>query len=179
MSAERCYGLLARFATVEHVVAAAKRVRESGYRAVDTFTPFPVPELADILDARSAGVKACVLAGAILGAASGYLLQWYTAVYAYPFDIGGRPLNSWPAFIIVTFEMAVLGGALAGFFGMLALNGLPRLNHPVFGARCFELASRNRFFLLIERCDSKFDPRRTRELLESLDPEAVEEVSES
>ncbi len=176
MSAGETYGLLARFASVESIVAAARQADARGYRAIEAFTPFPVPELGEIVRARDVDTKACVLAGALLGAAGGYFLQWYTAVHAYPFDIGGRPLHSWPAFVIVTFELAVLGGALAGFFGMLALNGLPRLNHPVLGARCFHLASRDRFFLLIERRDPAFDARRTRQFLEGTGAEVVEEV---
>jgi hypothetical protein len=116
-------------------------------------------------------------AGAVLGGTGGYLLQWYTAVHAYPFDIGGRPLNSWPAFLIVAFETAVLAGALCGFLGMLALNGLPRLNHPLFAAGGFQLASRDRFFLLVEARDPIFSLQQTRALLESLEPENVVEVA--
>lgn len=176
MSSRRCDGLLARFGDVEAVVAAARRVAAQGYRAVDAFTPFPIEELADILHTRTHGVQLCVLIGAILGGAGGYLLQWYTAVHAFPFDVGGRPLNSWPAFLIVTFEMAVLGGAVVGFFGLLALSGLPRLHHPVMGAECFQLASRDRFFLYVESRDRLFDAGRTRALLESLQPQEVTEV---
>lgn len=176
MSGRPPLGLLARFTSAEQIVAAAKLVSAQGYRAVDAFSPFPLPELSEALRASAAGVKWCVLIGALVGALGGYLMQWYTAVHAYPFDIGGRPLHSWPAFIIVTFELAVLGGALAGFFGMLALNGLPRLNHPVFAANGFQLASRNQFFLLIESRDRKFDPKRTRELLDSLGAAEIVEV---
>lgn len=176
MSPQRCAGLLARFADVEGVVAAARAVDAQGYRAVDAFTPFPIEELAEVLHTRTRGVQLGVLIGAILGGASGYLLQWYTAVRAFPFDIGGRQLHSWPAFLIVTFEMAVLGGALVGFFAMLALNGLPRLHHPVMGAECFQLASRDRFFLYVESRDRLFDAERTRALLESLQPQEVTEV---
>ncbi|HSN73367.1 MAG TPA: DUF3341 domain-containing protein [Steroidobacteraceae bacterium] len=174
----RTAGLLARFRTADELVGAVRTVRERGYRDLEACSPFPVEGLGDLLDPSDRGVKLLVLVGALVGAGGGFLLQWYTAVHAYPFDIGGRPLNSWPAFMIVVFELAVLVAALAGFFGMLALNGLPRLHHPLFGAEGFELASRGRFFLLVAASDPEFDRAATRELLEGLGPEAVVEVGE-
>jgi hypothetical protein len=107
---------------------------------------------------------------------SGYLLQWYSAVIDYPINSGGRPLHAWPAFIPPTFELTVLGGALAAFFGCFVLNGLPRLYHPVFNAKDFDLASRNRFFLCICATDPQFERSRTHDFLQSLQPHGVTEV---
>jgi hypothetical protein len=116
------------------------------------------------------------LAGGLLGGLGAYALQWWINRIAYPLNIGGRPLHSWPAFIIVTFEMAVLFGGIATLFGMLALNGLPLPHHPVFGAPGFERASRDRFFLCIESADPRFDLGGTRAFLEATKPLRVVEV---
>ena len=119
-------------------------------------------------------VPRVAFAGGAVGAAGAYLLQWYTAVIDYPIDAGGRPLHSWPAFIPMTFELAVLGAALAAFFGFLALNGLPRLRHPVFDAPDFDLASRDRFFLCIREAD---DPAEAARRLLEAGAKRVVEVS--
>lgn len=178
MSARRVpYGLIAMFESADGLVAAARRVREAGYRDVDAFTPFPVDGLGEALGLRGDGVRRAGLIGAACGAVLGYALQWYSAAIDYPLNVGGRPLHSWPAFLPVAFELAVLAGASTAFFAMLAANGLPRLHHPVFGAPRFELATRDRFFLLIESGDPQFEAARTRALLESTRPVEVEEVA--
>jgi hypothetical protein len=132
--------------------------------------------LSDALGFRHDRIALTTLIGGIAGGAGGYFLQWYTAVIDYPINSGGRPLHSWPAFIAATFEMTVLGAALAAFLGMLILNGLPKLYHPIFNAPAFDLASRNRFFLCIECADPKFERRRTGEFLMNLQPLKVAEV---
>jgi hypothetical protein len=103
-------------------------------------------------------------------------MQYYSAVLSYPVDIGGRPFNSWPAFIPITFEMTVLFAALAAVFGMLALNGLPRPHHPVFNAPNFALASHNRFFLCIQARDPMFEIETVRQFLGEHHPRAINEV---
>ena len=117
-----------------------------------------------------------ILIGGIVGGVSGYLLQYWVAVIAYPVNVAGRPLHSWPAFIPVTFEMTILFGAIAGVLGMLALNGLPRPHHPLFGVPAFVRASRDRFFLCIEASDEKFAEDETRELLDRAGAKEVYDV---
>ena len=170
------YGLIAEFADERALVDAARRARAEGYRNIDAYAPFSVEGLSDALGFRKDRVALITLLGGIVGGVGVYFLQWYTAVIDYPINAGGRPLHSWPAFIPATFEMTVLGAALAAFFGMLILNGLPRLNHPIFDAPDFDLASRNRFFLCIEAADPRFDAEQTRRFLDELDPMNVGEV---
>jgi Protein of unknown function (DUF3341) len=112
----------------------------------------------------------------VLGCAGGYLLQYYVSVIAYPLNVGGKPLHSWPSFIPVTFETTVLVAALAAVLGMLALNGLPLPYHPVFNVKDFERATRDRFFLLIESLDPRFDREQTAAFLRSLNPVQVSDV---
>jgi hypothetical protein len=170
------YGVMAEFATADSLLEAAHAVRARGYRAVEAYAPFPVAGLAEAVGFERNRVPLIVLLGGIIGGVGGFFMQWYAAVISYPFNLGGRPANSWPAFIPVTFEMTILGAALAGFFGMLLLNGLPRLIHPVFGAPCFQLATRDRFFLCIRADDPGFSDLNVRELLGELEPLSVHEV---
>jgi hypothetical protein len=170
------YGLLAEFGTPEALLEAARWVREAGYERMDAFTPFPVEGLAEELGFRRSAVPLVVLVGGILGGAGGYLLQYILAVLDYPINVGGRPLHSAPMFIIVTFELTILVAALFAVLGMLALNRLPMPYHPVFNVPEFALASTNRFFLVIEAADRKYDPERTREFLKSLAAKEVWDV---
>ncbi len=171
------FGLMAEFRTPTDLVAAAHRAYTAGYRRMDAYTPFPVDGLADAIGAHGRGrLPALVLLGGLAGAVGGYALQYYAAVIAYPLNVGGRPLHSWPAFIPVTFETTVLVAAFTAVLGMLALNGLPMPYHPVFNAPRFALASRDRFFLCIEATDPSFDRVETRRFLEQLEPRDVVEV---
>lgn len=170
------YGLMAEFDDPTSLVAAARRTHEAGYRRFDAYTPFPIEELHEAIRARRKAVPLIVLLGGIVGGLSGFGLQWWVSAAAEPLNIGGRPYFSWPAFIPITFEMTVLFASLAGVFGMLALNGLPRPYHPVFNVPRFELASRDRFFLCIEAADAKFDTAGTRRFLEGLGPREVTDV---
>jgi hypothetical protein len=177
MSADsQLYGLLAEFESEDALLEAARQARRAGYRRLDAFSPHPVDGLDEALGTRWNWVPLLVLAGGIGGAAAGYALQYYASVLAYPLNVGGRPLHSWPAFIPVTFELAIFGAAVAGVLGMLALNGLPQPYHPVFNVASFARASQDRFFLLIEAADPRFTPKATRMFLASLQPAQVNDV---
>lgn len=170
------YGLMAEFRSPETLLEAARRASGEGFKRMDAYTPFPVEGLAEAIGFHRTRIPLIVLIGGIIGCVGGFYLQYWVAVIDYPINVGGRPLNSWPAFIPVTFEMTILVAALSAFLGVLALNGLPMPYHPVFNVEQFELASRNRFFLCIEAVDPLFDRDRTAKFLESLKPEGVHEV---
>jgi hypothetical protein len=170
------YGLLAEFADAPALCAAARHVRAHGYTRAEAYSPFPVDGLDEVLGTPRDWVAPATLLGGILGGAGAYFLQWYAAVVDYPVNIGGRPLHSWPAFIPATFELTILGGAVAAVIAMLALNGLPRLYHPLFEVDEFELASRNRFFLCLPAHDPVFAPGPARALLEERSPLLLREV---
>ena len=170
------YGLLAEFHAPEEIVKAAEAVHAAGYRQVDAYTPYPMEDVLDALHLHKTHVPKLALAGGLLGLAGGWALQYWASVIEYPMNIGGRPFNSWPAFIVPTFETTVLGAAFATVFGMLLLNGFPQPYHPVFNVKSFATASRDRFFLCIESRDPKFDRAMTRELLRGLGASEVSEV---
>lgn len=176
MSAAPLYGILAEFANAEALRAAARHVRAHGYTRAEAYSPFPIDQLEEVLGIERNWVAPLTLLGGILGGAGGYFLQWYSAVVDYPVNIGGRPLHSWPAFIPATFELTILGAALAAVIAMLLQNGLPRLHHPLFEIDEFELASRNRFFLCLPCRDPVFAPGPARALLEERGPLLVREV---
>jgi hypothetical protein len=164
------HGLMAEFETAEGVLAAATRARQAGYRDMDAYTPYAVAGLAETLGMRRTRVPFVVLVGGLVGAAVGFFMQYWSMAVDYPINVGGRPYNSWPVFIPITFEVMVLVAAFAAFFGMLFLNGLPRPHHPVFNEPRFVRASQDRFFLCIEATDVHFHRRATEEFLRSLEP---------
>jgi hypothetical protein len=170
------YGLMAEFDNPEELLEATKKAFERGYRRMDAYTPFPIEGLSEALGFHRTRVPLIVLIGGICGCLGGFFLQYWSSVIYYPINVGGRPLNSWPAFIPITFELTVLVAAISAVLGMLALNGLPMPYHPVFNAPRFALASLNHFFLCIEAKDPKFDREGTRQFLESLNSEEVTEV---
>jgi hypothetical protein len=170
------YGLAAEFDNPVTLLAAANSAREAGYQKMSAYSPFPVEGLDEALGPKREHLPMIVLIGGILGGITGFMLQYLTAVVTYPLDIGGRPLNSWPAFIPVTFECTILGAALSAVFGMLALNGLPQPYHPLFHLPRFSRVSRDLFFLCIEGRDPLFDAVTTREFLAKLNPTEVSEV---
>jgi hypothetical protein len=170
------YGALAEFETSEALLAATKDARAEGYRDLDTFTPFPVYEAFPVLRLHDRRVLWLGLFGGLFGFALALGMQLFTN-FDYPINVGGRPLYALSAFMVVCFELTILFAALAPAIGMLALNGLPRLNHPVFAVEKFRRASRDRFFLCVLASDEKFDPQRTRQYLRGLKPLSVELVN--
>ncbi|HLL76965.1 MAG TPA: DUF3341 domain-containing protein [Pyrinomonadaceae bacterium] len=163
------YGVIAEFDNPTDAVAAARRAYEEGYRRMDAYSPYPLEALSEAIGFHGSRLPLIVLIGGIVGGLGGYLMQYWMNAYDYALNVGGKPLHSWPAFIPITFETTVLGAALAAIFGMLALNGLPEPYHPVFNAPNFALATRDRFFLLIEARDPKFDRAGTAAFLRELD----------
>ncbi len=170
------YGLMAEFDNAEAVVEAAQKTYAAGYRKIDAYSPFPIEGLWEAIGFHNNGVATVCLLGGLLGGTSAYLLQWWINTISYPVNIGGRPYHSWPAFIIVTFEMTILFGGLSAVFGMLALNGLPQPYHPVFNVERFSAVTRDKFFIVIFSSDAKYDPAETRQFLQSLHPTTVMEV---
>jgi hypothetical protein len=170
------YGLMAEFVDPSALVNAAHASYEEGYRQMDAYSPFPIEELSEAIGFHGTRLPLIVFLGGVVGCLSGYALQYWCSAISYPINIGGRPLNSWPAFIPITFEMTVLFAALSAVFGMLALNGLPQPYHAVFNVPRFIFATRDRFFLCIEARDPRFDAVKTREFLETLGPRNISVV---
>jgi hypothetical protein len=171
------YGVIAEFDNPTSLVTAARAAREKGYRKLDAYTPFPIEELSEALHLHKNRLPLIVLIGGIMGGLTGYLLQYYVTVISYPINVGGRPLHSWPSYIVITFELTILFAALSAVLGLLALCGLPMPYHPTFNVPRFALASRNRFFLCIEATDPMFDHDVTCSFLESLEAKEVSEVA--
>lgn len=176
MKTEPVFGMMAEFDTPTDIVVAAQRTTEAGYKRIDAYSPFPIEELAEAIGFHKNGVALVALVGGILGCTGGFMLQWWINTISYPINIGGRPPNSWPAFIPVTFEMTVLFAGLSAVFGMLVLNGLPMPYHPVFNVPRFELVTKDKFFLVIFSSDPRYDAIKTRAFLESLGAKSIAEV---
>jgi hypothetical protein len=172
------YGVMGEFETAKQLIRATEKTREAGYRRIDAYAPFPVEGLSEALGLRRSWVPFVTLVGGLLGGLSGFAFQYWANVYSYPMNIGGRPLNSWPAFIPVTFELTILGASTFAVFGMLAMNKLPQPHHPVFNVPRFTHASTDRFFLCIEARDPKFHLADTARFLQGLQAHHVTEVSD-
>jgi hypothetical protein len=170
------YGLLAEFATADALLDAARRARERGFRHIEAYAPFAVDGLDKAVGFSRNRVPLVALLGGLAGGIGTYFLQWYAAVIDYPVNVGGRPLHSWPSFIPPTFELTILGAAIAAVIGMLVMNGLPRLHHPLFNVPEFDLATRNRFFLCLVARDPQFDGEQAKKFLQDLQPLLVREV---
>jgi len=164
-SLPRLYGLLAEFDSPERLLEAARQSRQAGYRRMDAYTPFPIEGLAEVVGFRFNLLPWLVLAGGTAGACGGYFMQWFSAAVNYPINVGGRPLNSWPSFVPITFELGVLLASLTALIGMAMLCGLPRPYHPVFNSPIFSLETKGKFFLCIEATDPQFEIRQTWQFL--------------
>ena len=170
------YGVVAEFESPERLLDAANAARLHGYKAMDAYAPHPVEGLSEAIGFRRNRVALCTLLGGITGGIGGYFMQWYAMAIDYPINIGGRPFNSIPSFIPITFELTILCAAISTILGMLALNGLPRPHHPIFNAPDFERATTDRFFLCIEARDPRFDARQVADFLRGHEALAISEV---
>jgi hypothetical protein len=170
------YGVMAEFNSAQALVDAARRTVAEGFTKVEGYTPVPIEELNDLLHEKRTILPKLVLAGGLTGMMTGFVLQYWASVIEYPMNVGGRPFASWPAFVIPSYELTILFASLTAAGGMIALNGLPQPYHPVFNAPRFSLASSDKFFLVIESTDPKFEIERTKAFLESLAAKGVYEV---
>src|ERR1700693_1258543 len=178
MNRKPIYGLMAEFETPEKILEAALRTHAAGYRRIDAFTPIPVEGSRGGGGFEWTSLPIVVFIGGLLGGSTGFTMCWYANVISFPLNVGGKPLNSWPMWIPITFELTILGAALSAVFGMLAMNGLPTPYHPVFNVSRFAVASTDRFFLCIKARDKNFDRNRTKVFLEELKPNGVFEIEE-
>lgn len=177
MSGEKAiYGLLAEFPDSDSLTEAARRAREAGYRKMEAYSPFPIDELPEALGYGRTWIAAIVFIGGLVGALAGFFMQYYATVYSYPLNVGGRPLNSWPVYMPVTFELTVLIAALSGVIGFFLLNRLPMPYHPLFNVPRFDHASQDAFFLCIEADDPKFDREEMERFLRELRALEIMEV---
>jgi hypothetical protein len=176
MKRDPVYGMMAEFDSAQALIDAARHTHQAGYQKIDAYSPFPIEGLAEEIGFHHNAVPLVVLIGGIIGGLTGYLMQYWISVIDYPINVGGKPTHSWPAFIVITFEMTILFAVLAAVFGMLALNGLPMPYHPVFNVPRFALASKDRFFLIVFSSDPKYNPAATRSFLEGLAPRSISEV---
>jgi hypothetical protein len=167
------YGLMAEFDSAQALLDAAHKVRGAGYTKTDAFSPFPIHGLDEAIGFHEHKIPKFVLLGGLTGLAAGWGLEYWTQVIAYPLNIGGRPFNAWVSFIPPAFETTILFAAFTAAISMIVLNGLPQPYHPVFNAPSFNLASREKFFLVIEAADAKYDAQGTKSFLESLHPREV------
>src|ERR1700728_3853799 len=178
MVKKRIYGLMAEFASPEEVLAAAHATRDAAYRRIDAFSPIPVEGLAEAVGFDWTILPTLVFFGGLGGGLTGFAMCWYAIVISFPLKIGGKPFNSWPMWIPITFELTILGAALTAVFGMLALNGLPTPYHPTFNVERLRGASTDKFFLCIKARDAKFDLAQAKSFLQGLKPEGVFEIEE-
>lgn len=174
--ANTTYGLMAEFESEDDILKAAVQIRDAGYRETDAFSPFPIHGLDSAIGAPRTKLSMVVFIGGLMGCIGGFGMQYFASVIHYPMNIGGRPLNSWPSFIPITFECAVLLAVFSAVFGMLILNKLPMPYHPVFNVDAFRRASQDRFFLIVESKDPKYDEDGVRKIFESCNADAIHKV---
>jgi hypothetical protein len=174
----RLYGVMAEFDSGQALVDAARRAVAQGFTKLEAYSPVPIEELNDIIHKKRTILPRLVLGGGLTGMATGFALQYWASVIEYPMNIGGRPQASWTTYIIPTYELTILFAAATAALGMIVLNGLPRPYHPVFNVERFSMASSDKFFLVLESADPKFDQPLTSEFLRSLGAKGVYDVEE-
>jgi hypothetical protein len=170
------FGVMAEFDSAQTVVEAARRVVAEGFTRVEAYTPVPVEDLNDIIHRKRTKLPRFILAGGLVGMATGFVLQYWTSVLDYPLNIGGRPLASWPSFVVPSYELTILFAALTAAIGMIVMNGLPQPYHAVFNVPRFSMASSDKFFLVVESDDPKFDRETTTRFLSDMGAKGVYDV---
>ena len=175
--ADPLHGVMAEFDSVQALVDAAKRTMAQGYQKVEAYTPLPVEELNDIIHKSRTVLPKLIVAGGLTGMATGFGLQYWASVLEYPMNVGGRPFATWPAFVIPSYELTILFSALTAAIGMFLLNGLPQPYHPVFNVPRFSMASSDKFFLVIEAADPKFDRATATKFLQDSGAKGVYDVA--
>ncbi len=176
--ASRLHGVMAEFDSAQALVDAARRTMAQGFTKVEAYSPVPIEELNDIIHKKRTILPRLVLAGGLTGMATGFGLQYWASVVAYPMNVGGRPQASWTTFIVPSYELTILFAALTATIGMIVLSGLPQPYHPVFNVERFSLASSDKFFLVVESADPKFDQHATTKFLKSTGAKGVYDVDE-
>jgi Protein of unknown function (DUF3341) len=172
------YGFLAEFAEPEALKECIRKARQAGFKCIDAYTPYPVEGVSEELGLHHTVIPLIVLIGGLIGGLGGACMQWYSSVYDYPLNIGGRPYNSWPSFVVIVFELTILCAGLFGALSMLALNDLPKPHHALFNEPHFDRATQDRFFFCIEAVDPKFDTEATWSFLEDRKPEGLYAVQD-
>jgi hypothetical protein len=176
--ANRLHGVMAEFDSAQAVLDAARKTVAQGFTKLEAYTPVPIEELNDVIHKKRTKLSQIVLAGGLTGMATGFALQYWASVIEYPMNIGGRPQASWVTFIIPSYELTILFSALSAAIGMIVLNGLPQPYHPVFNVERFSMASSDKFFLVVESSDPKFDKQATAEFLRGTGAKGVYDVDE-
>lgn len=172
------YGIVAEFETAADILHAAEKVRDEGYRRWDVYTPFPVHGMDGAMGMKNSKVGWFAFIGGVSGYTLGMLMIWWMNAYDYPIIVGGKPMFSPFAAFPPSYELTILLGAFGALFGMLFLNRLPRLYHPLLKNRRFALATHDRFFVVIETSDPKYSETETRRLLENLGSKHIEVVED-
>ena len=172
------YGVMAEFDSAQEVVDAARKTMAHGFTRVEAYSPVPIEELNDIIHKKRTILPKLVLGGGLAGMATGMALQYWASVIEYPMNVGGRPQASWITYIIPTYELTILFSALTAAIGMIVLSGLPQPYHPVFNVDRFAMASSDKFFLVVESLDPKFDRQATGEFLRSTGAKGVYDVDD-
>lgn len=177
-SGARVHGVLAEFDTPAAVYHAAEMVRDAGYKTWDVHAPFPIHGIDRAMGIPRNIIPVLVATGGLSGAGLGFLMQYWMTAIDYRMVVQGKPYGAWEPFTPITFELGVLFAAFTALIGMLMLNGLPRWNHPLFKKDRFLRSSDDKFFVVIESSDAKFDPKATRELLSKAGATHVEIVED-
>jgi len=182
MSYERTintYGVVAEFASDKAVLDAAHKAREAGYTVMEAYSPVPVHGLDEALGRKRSRLPWLAFLGGVTGCLGGFFMQVWMAHIDYPWNVGGRPTLSWPAFIPVTFELTILLAAFTAVFGMFGLNGLPRPHHPIFNTPNFDRSTLDHYFLCIEAEDPNFNEEDVTRFLSEMGPEAVNTITDA